>query len=501
MDSLNHLLERLFQLRVSESELPKIQQYTKDDFGPAKESDMVKRSLMKYEPFVKFWLLNDGTLIFVPRGHIMFDYTGLIESGAIRVSSDPGKELSLDFSKTPTADQIRTLQSLASLHGNTSVVIENPKTISSELAGRGEVIALSSPRELSSILRGQVSNKSLAAQFHERRGENPYNWMLNEGVKLQVSPSKLDKLQREIKNRIKPSTDIKVSTSYFKTEQAYRRFLILNDGSVIPVKQWHTATILGVEPNDLLAAMEQSGDYDPDLAAYIEDDPYAFDESGGVQGRVDDQNHEITINSLYRLNPKQIASVVNLVIKYKVTELIWGFDVYVEEEENEDDTFISVHIKSIPWLKMVLAEGPEFAEEPVNESVVNESKTNEAEVGPFDFGFITPSGKDNSLSDTRHHHHVEYAFDWLGRNGYGVSDGNLIARYCRATGDVRYSVSGDRISIDVYTPITRTQLMKIRKMIPDPNSFYFDIHSQDGLKAGDGFNSFLSELRELKMIK
>ena len=99
-------------------------------------------------------------------------------SGAIRVSSyieDDDGLLLLTFTVEPNSKQIAALQQLARLHGTKAVLIDYKDEEYSETE-----IPISSPSELSSIIRGKVKSKSLVAQFHERVNQNPYNSLLNE---------------------------------------------------------------------------------------------------------------------------------------------------------------------------------------------------------------------------------------------------------------------------------------------------------------------------------
>jgi len=155
-----------------EHDLPDVQQQLLDDNEAATSNrDMWINSTIEDEPFIKFWLLSDGTFVPMPSGHLsglmMQEYRDLKDTGAIRISSDPRRELALDFKGTPNSDQIIALQGLAKLHNTARVVIEDENNSELELGKRGDVIDLKSPRDLSRILRGQGRQQSLAAQFHE----------------------------------------------------------------------------------------------------------------------------------------------------------------------------------------------------------------------------------------------------------------------------------------------------------------------------------------------
>jgi len=160
------------QMEEGAYDLPDVQQQLLDDNEAAtSEKDLWVNSTIEEEPFIKFWLLSDGTFVPMPDGHLtgltMGDYGELKDTGAIRISSDPRREMALDYEGTPNSDQVIALQGLAKLHNTARVVIEDESNTESDLDKRGDVIDLKSPRDLSRILRGQGRQQSLAAQFHE----------------------------------------------------------------------------------------------------------------------------------------------------------------------------------------------------------------------------------------------------------------------------------------------------------------------------------------------
>jgi len=176
---LNQLLDRLLsKIHEAGNSLPPEQQRIKRKYGPATKREMMTPSTYPGEEVVKFWLLNDGTLIFVESAHyeIAIDYDKMHDLGAIRVKSDvDGGLLMLSYTVIkPNSEQIAALQGLARLHNTKNVLIDHDE-------GGKTMTRISSPSELSAILRGKVKGKSLAAQFHERVNPNPYNPMLDEG--------------------------------------------------------------------------------------------------------------------------------------------------------------------------------------------------------------------------------------------------------------------------------------------------------------------------------
>jgi len=185
---LNQLLDHLFsKIHEAETSLPPEQEKMKLKYGPATDKEMMTISTYPSEPVVKFWLLNDGTLIFVTFIHgdnlssHHVTHTSFYKTGAIRVKSDThNRVLMLSYTEEPNSKQITTLQRLSKLHNINKVLIEYGKWYDPN------VIPMSSSSELSAILRGEVRNKSLASQFHEHVNQNPYNSLLNEDGNLNV---------------------------------------------------------------------------------------------------------------------------------------------------------------------------------------------------------------------------------------------------------------------------------------------------------------------------
>jgi len=179
---LNQLLDcMLSKIHEAKKDLPPNQGKMKRKYGPATDKEMMTISTYPSEPVVKFWLLNDGTLIFVTFIHDdnlsshYVTYASFYKTGAVRVKSDmDNRILMLSYTEEPNSKQITALQRLSKLHNINKVLIEYGKWYDPN------VIPMSSSSELSAILRGEVRNKSLVAQFHERVNQNPYNSLLNE---------------------------------------------------------------------------------------------------------------------------------------------------------------------------------------------------------------------------------------------------------------------------------------------------------------------------------
>jgi hypothetical protein len=156
----------------------------------------------------------------------MGEYWELRDTGAIRISSDPRRELALDYKGTPNTDQILALQKLAELHHNSSVVIEDEANTELELGKRGDVTALKSPKDLSRILRGQGRHQSLAAQFHESLDENEYG--ISQMVKNARYPASASDLMKK---------------SRYPGDEEEIKFWVLDDGTLIHVPYTHDKII------------------------------------------------------------------------------------------------------------------------------------------------------------------------------------------------------------------------------------------------------------------
>jgi len=200
-DSVNESMKEDNRKKISvvnEDKLPEIQQWIKDTWGSATQKQMFQKSTYPgEEDDIKFWVLNDGTLIFVRKAHMevlvgwsqkqkgrfakFYLFNELLGSGAIRVLVQPDTNtllLQYEEDRNLTTEQIRTLQGLSKLHNIDFVSAEN---------GNEVVIVstnISSPSELSNILRGEVKQKSLAAQFHESVNESELPEMQKRYLKI-----------------------------------------------------------------------------------------------------------------------------------------------------------------------------------------------------------------------------------------------------------------------------------------------------------------------------
>jgi len=140
-------------------------QRMKRKFGVASDSDMFRTSTFPGEENqVKFWLLPDGSPIWVAHRHSDTAMQGadlaipqLRRMGAIRVASVLDGHMFLEFDIDPTPQQTSWLIKLAKNHNTRSLILEY---------GEGE-IPLRRPGDISKILKGEMSSPSLAAQFHE----------------------------------------------------------------------------------------------------------------------------------------------------------------------------------------------------------------------------------------------------------------------------------------------------------------------------------------------
>jgi hypothetical protein len=157
-----------------------------------------------------------------------------------------------------------------------------------------------------------------------------------------IRETKLPDVQARIKRENTPSMDLIPST--WTGEEDWLKFLILNDGTVIPVEESHAEAIHG-EPWD-----ENDENFDPNDAAVA---IIEFSDSGGIQGKIDRSTHEMNLDYEKALNSAQILSLKSLYIKYNVTSLVsdYGAGLYLK-------------IKSADQLAAVLQYGKEMAVAP-----------------------------------------------------------------------------------------------------------------------------------------
>lgn len=231
----------------------------------------------------------------------------------------------------------------------------------------------------------------------------------------------LPDVQQRIKTRVKPSTDLTPST--WSGEEEWLKFLVLSDGSVIPVKSSHHETISG--------KCDHTDCKDSDN----------FSDSGGVMGIIASAGFMMRLyNSDF--NDKQIRSIDILRAKYRV-RYVWC-KTWVD----------SIEIKSGDQLDAVLKYGPEMAQAPVDES--NNGGTNEC-------GFINTSGRRTTVDGNTDH--ATYAAEKLGKpKSEPASD--LLREYGETSHDVRYYISPHgNVSVEFWVPITMAQFRTISKMV------------------------------------
>jgi len=127
--SLYNLATKVFDgVMIDESRLPNIQSLVKKKWGVAKEADYKKYSTWPREGnYVKFWLLNDGSLIHVPFAHKDFGY----KKGERKYREGRLGELALEYTDSDIYDKYRMLDSGAVVVSvsNKEINIENKKKL------------------------------------------------------------------------------------------------------------------------------------------------------------------------------------------------------------------------------------------------------------------------------------------------------------------------------------------------------------------------------------
>ena len=141
---------------------------------------------------------------------------------------------------------------------------------------------------------------------------------LYDNLLRRINEEKLSGVQLDIKSYNTPSLELTPST--WSGEEQWYKFIILSDGSVIPVKSSHMETIANVDLDDDDDLDYDDDDDDPDIR--IDSDILdEFDESGGLQGRID---HKMSEMDVYyeKITAAQINSLKKLWNKYGCKELI-----------------------------------------------------------------------------------------------------------------------------------------------------------------------------------
>jgi len=194
----------------------------------------------------------------------------------------------------------------------------------------------------------------------DKVGKKFVEGLISKGLPVEEAvASKLPPIQQDFKKKFPSSLNLPVST--WSDDKKFRKFLILNDGYVIPVESSHKETI---------ATRTPKGEDSHSFQEEVED-------SGVVVGNIDVNNNSLIIYTpkWNKLTQAQIESLIQICAKYDVGEF-WL--------DNYPDKTITGKIKSASHLRMFLQDGPEFMNPPVTEGLVDYAKDELNRVGLFD---------------------------------------------------------------------------------------------------------------------
>lgn len=324
------LHDHLFRIResdslpdvaINEAKLPSIQKTLRDHYGPSEELTI---STQREEPWIKFWMLNDGTLLPVEYTHARtasgdykfdFGWLHLKRSGAIRGSVKKGyRELMLHFEKDFTDKQINSIKRLyREYHIDKILYMKNMDY---------REISIDSEDRLDAVLKYGPEMAIAPVEESDASDDDPLNDLDQQAIK-DANPSGIEHLA--------------FATEY---ETELVKFLILTDGTIIPVKVGHHETI--TSSNVLMSN---------------------FNYTGGIQGRIDPGSYIAIYNpkmNFGSFTDQQVESFVQIYNKYQAKELIVDFK----------SGHKVVPIKSGEQLAAVMKYGPEMATAAVDEAIL-----------------------------------------------------------------------------------------------------------------------------------
>lgn len=278
-------------IRINENALPEVQQKIKDSNPSGIERLSFAR---EYETdLIKFLILNDGTIIPVKVGHYeTMEGSGASssefnKSGGIQGRAMPGEHVSIfnpnkDFGGF-TDQQIWSFVRIYHKYRAKELIVH--------LTSGDHVVPIKSGEQLEAVL--QYGPEMAMAE--------------------RVNEAGLPPEQEELKKRVRPSMHLTPST--WSGEEKWYKFLILNDGSVIPVEKSHRGTIVGRDlvPGPLFSDQEEHY-YNTKHAATQR----KFYDTGAVEGKFFPAENEMDLYWNNELTDEQIKAAVDLFKKYPV---------------------------------------------------------------------------------------------------------------------------------------------------------------------------------------
>ncbi len=154
----------------------------------------------------------------------------------------------------------------------------------------------------------EVVPKEEHRNYHTHRQYSRVAYRADEGV---LNEAALPRVQSEIKNRVGVSSTLPIADVRVNQEQ-FKKFLILIDGSVIPVSSLHEETIAGLDHND------------PEFQDVLAPKFSEFQKTGGVRGDFNISTFELDLEFAdgHTLNQAQISSILQLASKNRVVSLV-----------------------------------------------------------------------------------------------------------------------------------------------------------------------------------
>jgi len=313
------IFDRIVQ-RIRETRLPDVQAQIKTSSGG--KNNLTYSTWAGEERWLKFLILNDGTVIPVPDSHMETIIVGAdnsfiddyMNSGGTQGKIDSASgEMDLFFDGNLTPAQTKTVVMLWVKYSCKSLVVDTRRD------------AFETPIKSVEQLKGVLLyGPEMAVAPSERIHFDLFDRLIKirEGLSVVQRGLKLDLEQGELEN----------SRGSWEDEGEWKKFLILTDGTVLKV------------PGDHAESLVTSGGTPIGKQ---------FNEEGGIQGKIDTGNKEMLLfyPRVEIPNDDQIEAVRHLAGKYTIDTLLI---------DNKTGNF-SVSVSSVDQIISILQYGPEMA--------------------------------------------------------------------------------------------------------------------------------------------